>query len=92
MSLISVLAVYFVVWWIVLFAVLPWGTRTQEEEGEIVLGTSYSAPTKPRLLRKALATSLVAAVLVGILWLAVDYFGFSLEMLADVVLPTMRGH
>lgn len=91
MSLVSLIAIYFVVWWIVLFAVLPWGMRTQEEEGEIVLGTSHSAPTKPRLLRKALATSIVAAVLVGIFWLAVDYFGFSLEMLADSVLPTMRG-
>ena len=36
----SIIAIFFVVWWIVLFAVLPFGVRTQEEEGEVVLGTS----------------------------------------------------
>ena len=90
MSLVSLLAIYFVVWWIVLFAVLPWGMRTQEEEGEIVLGTTHSAPVRPMLLRKALATSVVAALLVGALWIAVEYFGFGLERLAESVLPTVQ--
>jgi predicted secreted protein len=88
MRLVSLLAIYFVVWWVVLFAVLPWGMRTQEEEGEIVLGTAHSAPTRPMLLRKALATTIVAAVVVGALWIAVDYFGFGLETIADYLLPT----
>ena len=87
MSAISLLAVYFVVWWIVLFAVLPWGMRTQEEEGEIILGTAHSAPTRPMLVRKALATTVIAAVVVAALWLAVDYFGLTLESLADYLLP-----
>ena len=59
MNLVSIIAVYFVVWWIVLFAVLPWGMRTQEEEGEVVLGTDRSAPANPRLLRKAIITRCV---------------------------------
>lgn len=90
MSLVSLLAIYFVVWWVVLFAVLPWGMRTQEDEGEVVLGTAHSAPTKPMLLRKALATSLIAAAVVGALWLAVDHFGLSLEAIADQVLSKIR--
>lgn len=88
MSLVSLIAIYFVVWWVVLFAVLPWGTRTQEEEGEIVLGTVHSAPTRPMLLKKTLATTIVAAIVVGALWLAVDYFGLGLETVADYLLPT----
>ena len=87
MSLVTVIAIYFVVWWVVLFAVLPWGMRTQEEDGDVVLGSAHSAPSRPMLLRKALITSLVSAVLVGSLWLAVDYFGLRLEMLAEIFLP-----
>jgi predicted secreted protein len=87
MSFVSLLAIYFVVWWIVLFAVLPWGTRTQAEEGDIVLGSAHSAPSRPMLLRKALATSIVAAVLVGALWLAVERFGLDLATIAELFLP-----
>jgi predicted secreted protein len=79
----SLLAIYFVVWWTILFAVLPWGMRTQEEEGEVVLGTSASAPARPRLVVKAVWTSAVAAVLVGLFWVAVDRYGLSLNMMAN---------
>ena len=81
----SLLAVYFVVWWIVLFAVLPWGVRTQDEEGDVTLGTMRSAPSRPLLIRKAIATTLVAAVIVGAFWVAVDFYGFDIEGLAGLV-------
>jgi predicted secreted protein len=72
-------AIYFVVWWIVLFAVLPWGMRTQEEEGEVTLGTPASAPVNLRLGRKAMWTTIVSAVLVGLFWLIGAAFGISFE-------------
>ena len=75
-------AIYFVVWWTILFAILPWGMRTQEEEGEVILGTTASAPARPRLLRIAIATSIVSAVLTGAFWVAVDHYGLSLAMVA----------
>lgn len=87
MSLFSLIAIYFVVWWVVLFAVLPWGTRTQAEEGDIVLGSAHSAPSRPFLLRKAIATSVVSGILVFGLWVVVDLYGFGLESLADLVFP-----
>jgi predicted secreted protein len=87
MSLVSLVAIYFVVWWVVLFAVLPWGVRTQEEEGDVVLGTARSAPSRPMLLRKALATTVVSAVIVFAFWLAVEHYGLTLESLADLVFP-----
>lgn len=37
------IAVYFVIWWVTLFAVLPFGVKTQDEEGETLLGTVGSA-------------------------------------------------
>lgn len=87
MSAVTLIAIYFVVWWIVLFAVLPWGVRTQAEDGDIVLGTAHSAPTRPLLLRKALATSIVAAIIVGGLWIAVDLYGLDFEAFADLFFP-----
>jgi predicted secreted protein len=73
MSLTLGLALYFIIWWTVLFAVLPFGVRTQEEAGEVVPGTPASAPVAPRMLRTFAITTVVAggvfalvyAVLVG---------------------------
>ncbi len=56
-------AIYFTIWWIVLFAVLPFGVRSQEEQGTVVPGTEPGAPHAPRLLLKALWTTVVSAVL-----------------------------
>jgi predicted secreted protein len=79
---ITVIAIYFVVWWLVLFAVLPFGVRTQDEDADTVMGTPPSAPTRPMLVRKALATSVIAAVLVGGIWLAHVRFGVSIDSIA----------
>ncbi len=83
MNLLTIAAVYFIVWWLVLFAVLPWGMRTQEEEGEVVLGTTASAPARPRILRTLIVTTVVAAIFVGAFWVAVDVFGLSVWTIAD---------
>jgi predicted secreted protein len=83
MSLVSFVAIYFVVWWVVLFAVLPWGIRTQQEEGEVVLGTAHSAPVRASALRIIIVTSIVAAVPVFALWVATARYGFSLVTIAD---------
>jgi predicted secreted protein len=80
----SIVAVYFVVWWVVLFAVLPFGVRTQDETGDVTLGTTSSAPARPLLVRKAIATTIVAAVVVGGMWIAVDVYGVSLETFANM--------
>ena len=65
MSLISAIAIYFVVWWICLFVVLPWGIKTQDDEGEVVLGTTSSAPVRPQLAKKFLATTILAAIILA---------------------------
>ncbi|MCP4382199.1 MAG: DUF1467 family protein [Hyphomicrobiales bacterium] len=88
MSIISLIAIYFVVWWIVLFAVLPWGMRTQQEDGEVVLGTTASAPSNPNMLRKTIATTIVAAVVTLGIWYVFGYVGYGMEDIADQFLPT----
>lgn len=83
MSAIAIAAVYFVVWWIVLFAVLPFGVRTQAEEENVTLGTARSAPLRANLVPKAIATTVVAAVVVFLMWLAIDVYGLDLEWIAS---------
>ena len=40
----TVLAIYFIVWWLVFFTVLPFGIRSEEEHVDVVLGTDPGAP------------------------------------------------
>ena len=56
-------AIYFLIWWIVLFAVLPWGVRGQHESGEVIPGTDPGAPAMPKLRSKLVWTTLVSAVI-----------------------------
>ncbi len=81
MTVSMAIAVYVVIWWTVLFAILPIGVRTQGEDGTIVPGTPESAPTRPRLVRIVLLTTLVASLVFGGLWLAVRLDLISLEYL-----------
>jgi predicted secreted protein len=55
-------ALYFVIWWIVLFAVLPFGVTSQVDAGEVAAGTEPGAPAAPALREKAIWTTLVASV------------------------------
>ena len=68
MSFTSALAIYFIIWWTVLFAVLPWGVRAQHEDEGMVPGSAESAPIRPLLLRKALATTIVAGIVFGLFY------------------------
>ena len=52
MPVTTAVAIFFLIWWVVLFAVLPFGVRSQHEEGEMAAGTDPGAPVIPRLGRK----------------------------------------
>ena len=60
-------AVYFVVWWLTLLVILPFGVRPVEKE-DLNEGGDPGSPAKPRLLLKVLITSVVAGVIVGIIY------------------------
>jgi predicted secreted protein len=62
-------ALYFVLWWTLLFAVLPWGVRSQHEAQEIAPGSDPGAPVTPLLMRKVFATSVVAGVVLAVVLL-----------------------
>ena len=58
-------AIYFVVWWVVLFVTLPFGVRSQHEDGEGTPGTDPGAPVLARMGSKLIWTTLISAVLFG---------------------------
>ncbi|TRW97694.1 DUF1467 family protein [Paracoccus sp. M683] len=69
MNLTGGIVLYAVLWFLVLFVLLPIGQRSQADEGRIVPGTHAGAPANPRLGRKALWATLIA----GVLWAICAY-------------------
>ena len=85
MSLVFGIAIFFVVWWIVLFAVLPFGVRTQGEAGKTVAGTPPGAPANIRIARIFLINTAVSIVVFGFIWAAIEFDFFGISELANKV-------
>ena len=66
------LALFFMIWFVTLFVVLPFGVRTQGEAGDVVPGTPASAPAAPRIGRIALINTAVASVVFAIVLLILN--------------------
>ena len=63
-------ATYFIIWWVLLFAILPFGVQSQRELDDVVPGSEPGAPARPQLLLKLGVNTVIAAVL----WAVFDYF------------------
>jgi predicted secreted protein len=74
------IALYLVIWWIVLFAMLPIGVRTAEEAGEKTSpGNAESAPHLPNLLPKMVATTVVASIVFVALYAVIVHHLITLD-------------
>lgn len=74
MSWVTGAMVFAVIWWTVIFAVLPLGVRRAADD---VAGADRGAPARPDLARKAMITTAISALLWGlwyVVWV-VDIFG-----------------
>lgn len=67
MEISTAIAIYFILWWVVLFAVLPWGVRSQQERGEVAPGTDPGAPAAHRVWMKLVWTTMISAAVFGVL-------------------------
>ena len=66
MAWLSVGVVFVIVWWLVLFMVLPFGAQPPEQ---VEPGHADSAPARPRIGLKLLITTAISIVLTGaIVW------------------------
>lgn len=72
MSVALGLALYLMIWFLTLFVVLPFGVRTQAEEGTVVPGTPESAPAAPNILRIAVINTALASVVFIIVLLVLN--------------------
>jgi len=85
MTVTTALAVFFLIWWVTLFAVLPWGIKSQHEAGERALGTDPGAPATVSLGRKVLWTTLIAAAIYAVLYVVYTRHLITLEQLAEPI-------
>lgn len=69
MSIFTAIMLFIIIWWVVIFAVLPWGVKRTEEPEE---GHDPGAPERPMLWRKLLITTIISFVLWGILYYLID--------------------
>jgi predicted secreted protein len=79
MQIFSYFAVYFIVWWMTLFVVLPFGMKTQAEAQEVVPGTVESAPARFRGSRVVLVTTVVAAIIYGFWYVLSVRLGYGID-------------
>jgi len=79
------LAIYFVLWWLVLFLTLPFGVRSQHEDGDSAPGTDPGAPILARMGRKLLMTTLISGVIFAIAMWAYYQGYFNIERLSKLM-------
>jgi predicted secreted protein len=88
MSLTTVLAIYFLIWWLTLFAVLPWGVRNSEEAGAALTpGSDPGAPALHVMGWKVLWTTLIASVIFAALYVAYTRSLLPFDWLKGIVTP-----
>lgn len=63
MTITAGIVMYAMIWFLVLFMVLPMRLQSQGEAGRVVPGTPSSAPVDPGLRRKVRIVTVVAAVI-----------------------------
>ena len=59
----SAFVVWLIIWWLVLFIILPIGIRGQAEEGDIVEGSEPGAPHKLDIKRKFIQTTIIGTII-----------------------------
>ncbi len=89
----SVLAIYFVLWWVTLFVTLPFGVRSQVEADETVPGTDPGAPVLALMVRKLIWTTAISAVIFAIALVLYRLGYLNVGRLSDLMgLPAFHSH
>ena len=78
-------AIYFVIWWIALFLTLPFGVRSQHEDGEGAPGTDPGAPIATQMRAKLIWTTVISAVIFAISYFAYDAGYLNVERLSKLM-------
>lgn len=85
MNIFTGIIVYLLIFWTVLFMILPWGNRARENAE---VGMAGSAPANPRIKKKFMITFVVSTIL----WIiiaaliqmeVIDFYEISRNMVAE---------
>lgn len=85
MTWVSVAALYFILWWLVLFATLPFSLKTQDDDEDVTLGTVSSAPKGPHMLRAFLRTTIVSALILGGFYAVTKGLGLGIDDIPRII-------
>lgn len=85
MGWLSAVAIFFIIWWVTLFAVLPIGVRSQAEAGYVEPGTEAGAPVAPRIGFKLLLTTAIAIAVFAVFYFLTVVMGWSVDDLPRIV-------
>lgn len=82
MSIFTGIIVYLLIFWVTLFAVLPWGNAPDQEKAPEDMG---GAPANPRIKQKFLITAGVSVILWGIVFAliksdVIDFYAIARQM------------
>jgi predicted secreted protein len=84
-TLSTAFAIYFVIWWVTLFLTLPFGVRSQHEDGEGPPGTDPGAPIATLMGRKLIWTTVISAIIFAAAWLAYNAGLLNIERLTKLM-------
>jgi len=85
MTLVTGTAVYFIIWWITLFMVLPFGVQRDTDVQE---GNDPGAPTQHRILLKMGINTVIATAIWMVVYLVDVYDIISIQDLTPSDRPT----
>ena len=79
------IAIYFLIWWLMIFITLPFRMKSQLETGDVTEGSEGAAPAKPQLLKRMIWNSILSLVVFFLYWLLFYYFDYSIDDLPYLV-------
>lgn len=80
MNVFTGIIVYIVIWWLVFLMALPFGVKSQSEDGQVEEGTEPGAPMRPLIWKKMLVTTGVSVLAWGLVYIAIDSALIPLDM------------
>ena len=73
MSLTGSFVVFVILWWLILFIILPRDINSQKDKDFVVLGTDPGAPSNPNIIKKLIITTAITSILFAIIYF-LNYF------------------
>ena len=68
MSITGSLVIYMILWWLILFLILPRNISSQEETENVIKGTDPGAPVNSNIKKKLILTTIITTIIFAIIY------------------------